>query len=100
MPPPTAIRPGSRPPDRLDVRRDSSHHLGFGCGPHHCLGAPLAKAEAEIAISALLRRCTNLALATDTILWGRGRFIRGLPELPVTFDPVPPGGRGHQREDR
>lgn len=87
-------------PDRLDVLRDSSGHLGFGYGAHHCLGAPLAKVEAEIAIGALLRRCANLALATDTILWGRGRFIRGLRELPVTFDPVPPGGLGHQREDR
>ena len=77
-------------PDRLDVCRDSSRHLAFGHGAHHCLGARLAKLEGEVGLGALLARCRNLALAVpaETVPWARSRFIRGLRELPVTFDPV------------
>lgn len=50
-------------PDRLDVTREDNRHLGFGYGPHHCLGAALARQEAEVAIGALLDRYPRLALA-------------------------------------
>ncbi len=43
-------------PDRLDLGRDTSGHLAFGHGVHHCLGAPLARMEAEVALGALLAR--------------------------------------------
>lgn len=56
-------------PDRLDITRDPERrretHLGFGNGPHYCLGAALAKQEAEVAFTALLRRFPTLALAVD-----------------------------------
>jgi cytochrome P450 len=52
-------------PDHLDISRPpgASGHLGFGHGPHFCLGAPLARAETEVALAALLRRFPDLALA-------------------------------------
>ena len=43
-------------PDLLDITREKSPHLAFGTGIHHCLGAPLARMEGEIAISSLMRR--------------------------------------------
>ncbi|MFB7382701.1 cytochrome P450, partial [Kitasatospora purpeofusca] len=49
--------------DRLDIGRKPLSHLAFGHGPHHCLGAPLARAELRIALPALLRRLPGLALA-------------------------------------
>jgi cytochrome P450 len=53
-------------PDRLDVTRPagSPAHLGFAHGPHFCLGAPLARVETEVALTALLRRFPDLALAS------------------------------------
>lgn len=52
-----------RDPDRFDIdRKDLRHHVGFAVGPHHCLGSRLAKAEARIAIAALLRRYGSLRL--------------------------------------
>ncbi len=48
--------------DRLDVERDTSGHLAFGYGIHHCLGAPLARLEGEIAFRTLLDRFPDIAL--------------------------------------
>jgi cytochrome P450 len=55
-------------PDRLDITRPAATlgHLGYAHGPHFCLAAPLARAQTEIALAALLRRFPNLALAGDT----------------------------------
>jgi cytochrome P450 len=80
-------------PDRFDIRRDSRGHLAFGHGIHHCLGAPLGKAEATIGLRTLLERCDELALAADPgeLTWGYSRFMRGLTNLPVTFRPVTGG---------
>ena len=50
-------------PDRLDLGRDSSGHLAFGHGIHYCLGAPLARLEAEIAFRGLLARFGSISLA-------------------------------------
>jgi cytochrome P450 len=71
-------------PDRLDIRRDSGGHLAFGHGVHYCLGAPLARVEAEVAFSALLAGCSDLALA-GAPTWRHSRILRGLKHLPVTF---------------
>ncbi len=50
-------------PDRLDVGRDARRHSGFGMGIHYCVGAPLARAEAEIGLAELLRGLPGIALA-------------------------------------
>ena len=50
-------------PDRLDLGRTPNNHLGFGFGIHHCLGAPLARMEAQVALDRLIRRCPDLAHA-------------------------------------
>ncbi|MGZ3100339.1 cytochrome P450 family protein [Streptomyces sp. H72] len=78
--------PGHFPdPDRFDIGRRTAGHLGFGHGLHHCLGAPLARVEAAVAVRLLLRRHPSLALATDpaTLTWRTGTLLRGLAELPV-----------------
>ncbi len=73
-------------PDTLDITRDPNKHLAFGKGIHHCLGAPLARMEAQIAIDTLLRRFPNLRLAVtpESLQWHRGLFLRGLEKLPLT----------------
>jgi cytochrome P450 len=52
-------------PDVLDVTRGATGHLAFGHGVHHCLGAPLARAEMRIAFPALLRHFPSLRLADE-----------------------------------
>jgi cytochrome P450 len=74
-------------PDVLDITRPPKSHLGFGHGPHFCLGAPLARLEGRIAFTALLERFPDLSLAVprDDLRWthGDGLVLRGLAELPV-----------------
>ena len=72
-------------PDRLDLGRDSSGHLAFGHGIHYCLGAPLARLEAEIAFSHLLARFGSMRLAVpaDSLSWRPSTLIHGLKALPV-----------------
>jgi cytochrome P450 PksS len=73
--------------DELDLTRDPNRHLSFGQGIHFCLGAPLARLEAEIAINTLLRRFPNLRLsiAPSSLRWRPSMFLRGLESLPVSF---------------
>ena len=75
-------------PDRLDVSRRDNQHLGYGHGIHYCLGAPLARLEAQTALSTLLRRLPGLRLAVDPddLRWRGGLIMRGLRQLPVEFD--------------
>ncbi|MFF0509527.1 cytochrome P450 [Streptomyces sp. NPDC004250] len=78
--------PGHFPdPDRFDIGRAPRGHLGFGHGLHHCLGAPLARVEAAVAVRLLLERYTALAFATDpaTLTWRTSTLLRGLAELPL-----------------
>ncbi|OKJ66100.1 hypothetical protein AMK29_15425 [Streptomyces sp. CB02261] len=76
-------------PDILDVaRREVPQQLAFGHGVHFCLGAPLARTEARIAIGTLLRRFPDLRLADpDADLSRREGILRGMATLPVTFTP-------------
>ena len=84
-------------PDRLDVAAGHTGHLAFGHGSHYCLGAPLARLEAQVAFPALLARLPDLALAVtaEDLEWTEGGgVLRGLRALPVTFTPTPAvGGR-------
>ncbi|MFJ3901737.1 cytochrome P450 [Streptomyces sp. NPDC090025] len=74
-------------PERFDTRRDPRGHLAFGHGIHYCLGAPLARLEAKVAIRSLLERFPRLALdpATEPYTWLPGILIRGTRELPVVW---------------
>ena len=71
-------------PDRLDLGRTDNHHLSFGFGTHFCLGAPLARLEGEVALTILVRRCPDLALAVDTPSYKENLILRGLEALPLT----------------
>lgn len=72
-------------PDRLDLGRDAGGHLALGHGIHYCLGAPLARAETEIALAALLDRFKEIELAQDDLRWRPSMRARGLLTLPVTY---------------
>lgn len=78
-------------PEQLVLDRDGERHLAFGHGIHFCLGAPLARLEARIALGTLLQRFPALRLAVpdDALHWGHGDGIvlRGLSELPVVLGP-------------
>ena len=83
-------------PDRFDIRRDARGHVAFGHGIHYCLGAPLARLEARVAIGALLRRCPDLALDIHpaALTWRGGVLIRGPLHLPVRFSASAPARMG------
>jgi cytochrome P450 len=72
-------------PDRFDITRQGPRHLAFGYGPHTCLGAALARLEAEVAISTLLREFPGLAPAVDEYDWISNYAQRGVSSLPVTL---------------
>jgi cytochrome P450 len=72
-------------PDRLDLGRDTSGHVAFGHGIHYCLGAPLARMEAEVALAALLARFPEISLAVPPreLRWRPVSLMNGLESLPV-----------------
>ncbi len=72
-------------PEALDVTRADNRHLGFGFGIHHCLGAPLARLEAQVAIPRLLRRARAVDLAADTVAYRENVVLRGLAALPLAL---------------
>jgi cytochrome P450 StaP len=72
-------------PDRLDIRRNDRRYLSFGHGIHYCLGAPLARLEAQIAFNAVLRRMPNIHLQTEELTWREGFGFHGVISLPVAF---------------
>ena len=74
-------------PDRLDVQREDSRHLAFGRGSHFCLGAPLARLEAAIALETLFRRLPGLRLAAERneLEWRPTPGFRRLETLPVAW---------------
>ncbi|ANZ14416.1 cytochrome P450 [Streptomyces noursei ATCC 11455] len=106
------VSPGgaNRDPARFDepdaVRLDRpapGGHVSFGHGPHHCLGAPLARAEARIAFAVLLARFPALRPATDGrdasdgpdgVSWRRTRLMRGPARLPALLGPIAGGTNG------
>ncbi len=73
----------------LDIGRDAAGHVAFGHGVHFCLGAPLARLEAEIAFIALLTRFPSLTLGPGAPAWRHSFQLHSLKTLPVTFTPVP-----------
>ncbi len=70
-------------PDRLDITRAENRHLSFGHGIHYCVGAPLARVEAEIALSTLVQRFPGIRLLTEAPAYKENIVLRGLAALPV-----------------
>lgn len=89
-----ALSSANRDPERypdaesLDPDRDATGHVAFGHGIHFCVGAPLARLEAQTAFAALLSRFPNLRLspAADTLTYHASTLMRGLTSLPVLLD--------------
>ncbi|CRZ17654.1 cytochrome P450 [Mycolicibacterium neworleansense] len=73
-------------PDEFDPDRASIRHIGFGKGPHFCLGAPLARLEASVALSALTARFPQARLADDPV-YKANLTLRGMSTLPVEIAP-------------
>jgi cytochrome P450 PksS len=74
-------------PERLDLGRDPNRHVALGQGIHFCLGAPLARMEAQLALTTLFRRFPDMRLAVpaDTLRWRKLLPLRGLAALPVAL---------------
>lgn len=72
-------------PEVFDITREPNRHLAFGTGIHACLGATLARLEAEVAFAELLNRFPDLELAVprSELTWRDGTFMRALTALPV-----------------
>jgi cytochrome P450 len=75
-------------PDRLDLARDPNPHLAFGIGTHFCMGAPLARLEAEAAFRALTQRFPGLSLVDDCPEYRPNPVLRGLMRLEVLAGPT------------
>ncbi|MEU6428567.1 cytochrome P450 [Microbispora sp. NPDC046973] len=75
-------------PDDLEFDRQQASHVGFGHGAHHCLGAPLARMELQVALRTLLTRLPGLRLAgaEDDVVWKTGLSTRGPEHMLVTWD--------------
>jgi cytochrome P450 len=73
-------------PGKLDLGREENSHVGFGHGPHHCLGAPLARMELQVALDVLLRRLPGLRFADNEIDWKTGLSTRGPAHMSITWD--------------
>jgi hypothetical protein len=72
-------------PDRFDITRNDNRHVAFGHGIHFCLGASLARLEAQLAIGGIVRRFSNLKLTNENPPRRDAFTLRGLLELPVSF---------------
>src|SRR5204862_8346205 len=72
-------------PLRFDVTRGDSRHLAFGQGPHYCLGAPVARVEAAVAVGTLLA-LPGLRLTTREVPYDRTVVVRSPSSLPVIIE--------------
>jgi cytochrome P450 len=71
-------------PDRFDIAREPVPHMSFGGGAHICIGAPLARLEAQVALSKIFERFPNLRLAESAPAWKATPFFHGLEHLRVS----------------
>jgi len=72
-------------PDKFDLHRENKRHLAYGKGVHVCLGAPLARLEAQELLKALFQRFSHIELNADaqSLEWRKDLALRGLLSLPV-----------------
>ena len=82
-------------PDVLDITRDARRHVAFSAGAHYCLGAPLARAEAQIALAALIE-LPDLQLADEELQWRPIETLHALESLHVSFTPWGAAGQYKQ----
>ncbi|OKK20378.1 cytochrome [Streptomyces sp. CB00455] len=75
-------------PDRFDPDRRDIQHLGLGSGIHSCFGAPLARQEAQLALSELARRLENPRLLEDPPPYRQNAVLRGPRHLPIACDGI------------
>jgi cytochrome P450 len=75
-------------PDRFNPDRGDIQHLGFGSGIHSCFGAPLARLEAQLALSELARRLENPRLLEDPPPYRQNAVLRGPRHLPIACDGI------------
>ncbi len=68
-------------PEELDIGRDPNPHLAFGFSTHFCMGAPLARLEAQLAIGGLLTRFAHIELLDDAPSYRPNPILRGLQQL-------------------
>jgi cytochrome P450 len=73
-------------PGRLDLRRSENPHISFGAGVHHCVGAPLARVELEVAFASFAARVERFEL-NDEPERVRSLVFRGLRSLPLALSP-------------
>jgi cytochrome P450 len=76
-------------PDVFDVGRDTSGHVAFGVGVHHCLGASLARLEATVALQEILARIPDFQVDERGLERVHSGNVRGFRKVPITF--TPPG---------
>jgi cytochrome P450 len=77
-----------RDANRFDITREPNPHLAFGNGIHFCLGAPLSRLEARIALGDILERVTDFQLASEEPWQPRkGLHVHGPTRLPIRFHP-------------
>jgi cytochrome P450 len=81
-------------PDRFDITRGAANHLAFAAGPHFCLGAPLARLEATIAVQAFAARVVGPELDPTTLAYKPNVNLRGPARLVVAFDRLRQGSEG------
>jgi len=85
---PDRFDPDRFDPDRFGLARDNDQHLGFGGGIHYCFGAPLARLEGQLALTAIARALENPKLLVDPPPYRPSAVLRGPIHLPVSIDGI------------
>jgi cytochrome P450 len=75
-------------PERFDLTRNADGHVALGHGVHFCLGAPLARLEAKVALEALLQQLPPVRTTAQPVTWIDSFFVRGPKALPLAFAEV------------
>jgi cytochrome P450 len=73
-------------PERFDVRRNPRDHVGWGHGPHTCVGMHLARLEMEVLLAALIQRVERIEVGRPAIAWNN--VLQGFARLPARFTPA------------